>query len=583
MKNASSNPQPISTENAGCGAVVICIVAISTTVILGWGEHPVLNLIICMIAGLICVGVIASTDPKSLKANEQQGGNATPPLLDPKQKSVPDSHRRTIRDIGPAEFALLQSEVYRLYDFVEKACERKDVRERLDKVMNICDVDNTPLGFDLKKQMTIIADVKRAYDGLGHGYPSDDPESIGFTLFAAYYIDNQRTKWEYKDRFLVKELQPSLSSYLKNVDLLISNSPFGENAFFFQYILGLCDEDLSMQYTTLLYRFASATAKADGTVTPQEAKWLATIAHQNPSIDASEVEAVITNSSEKGDDKSAPRSVSAESGKKAEEELSELIGLQSVKDDVMRLTNFVRIQQERAHLGMKTTSVSYHCVFTGNPGTGKTTVARIVARIYKELGILKKGQLIETDRSGLVAEYVGQTAVKTNKVIDSALDGVLFIDEAYSLVQGGKEDYGMEAIATLLKRMEDDRERLIVILAGYEGEMHTFIQANPGLQSRFNRYIHFEDYSAEELKKIFLLNVKKLDYQLTDSALDKLDHVLSTAVATKDENFGNARFVRNLFERTLENQATRLATVTSLTKEKLSEITEQDIVLSSNK
>ena len=576
MKNASTNPQPISSENAGCGVVIICIVAISITVILGWMEYPVLNLIICMIAGLLCVGLVAATDPKALKADDKSGDNKPSPMLDPKPKSVPDSHRRTMRDIGPAEFALLQSEVYRLYDFVERACERKDVRERLDKVMNISNEDDTPWDFGLKKQMTILVDVKRAYDGLGHGYPSDDPESIGLTLFAAYYIDNQRTKWEYKDRFLVKDLQPSLSSYLKNVDILISKSPFGENVFFFQYILGLCDEDLSMQYTTLLYRFASATAKADGTVTPQEAKWLATIAHQNPAIDASEMEAYISDSTEK-EDKLAPRSVSAVDEKKAEEELRELIGLQSVKDDVMRLTNFVRIQQERAHLGMKTTSVSYHCVFTGNPGTGKTTVARIVARIYKELGILKKGQLIETDRSGLVAEYVGQTAVKTNKVIDSALDGVLFIDEAYSLVQGGKEDYGMEAIATLLKRMEDDRERLIVILAGYEGEMHTFIQANPGLQSRFNRYIHFDDYSAEELKKIFLLNVKKLDYKLTDAALDKLNQVLSTAVATKDENFGNARFVRNLFERTLENQATRLSTVTSLTKEKLSEITEEDI------
>ena len=226
---------------------------------------------------------------------------------------------------------------------------------------------------------------------------------------------------------------------------------------------------------------------------------------------------------------------------------------------------------------MKTTSVSYHCVFTGNPGTGKTTVARIVARIYKEMGILKKGQLIETDRSGLVAEYVGQTAVKTNKVVDSALDGVLFIDEAYSLVQGSKQDYGMEAIATLLKRMEDDRSRLVVILAGYEGEMRTFIEANPGLQSRFNRYIHFNDYSAEELFEIFQLSMKKLEYQLSPSAREKLQQVLAHAVANKDKNFGNARFARNLFERTLENQATRLATVASLTKESLSDITDEDI------
>lgn len=161
--------------------------------------------------------------------------------------------------------------------------------------------------------------------------------------------------------------------------------------------------------------------------------------------------------------------------------------------------------------------------------------------------------------------------------MDSALDGVLFIDEAYSLVQGSKQDYGMEAIATLLKRMEDNRSRLVVILAGYEEEMHTFIEANPGLQSRFNRYIHFDDYSAEELFEIFQLSMKKLEYQLSPSAREKLQQVLVHAVANKDKNFGNARFARNLFERTLENQATRLATVASLTKESLSDITDEDI------
>lgn len=346
--------------------------------------------------------------------------------------------------------------------------------------------------------------------------------------------------------------------------------------FYLEYILGLCNKDLVTQYITLLYRFTSATAKADGTVSPKEAEWLTTIAQKNFSIDTSDLEG-IQDAKATENDPLAPKSVLMEEIKTAEEELDDLIGLQEVKEDVKRLSNFVRIQQEREKRGMKTTSVSYHCVFTGNPGTGKTTVARIVARIYKEMGILKKGQLIETDRSGLVAEYVGQTAVKTNKVVDSALDGVLFIDEAYSLVQGSKQDYGMEAIATLLKRMEDDRSRLVVILAGYEEEMHTFIEANPGLQSRFNRYIHFNDYSAEELFEIFQLSMKKLEYQLSPSAREKLQQVLAHAVANKDKNFGNARFARNLFERTLENQATRLATVASLTKESLSDITDEDI------
>lgn len=170
------------------------------------------------------------------------------------------------------------------------------------------------------------------------------------------------------------------------------------------------------------------------------------------------------------------------------QELNNLVGLTRVKADIDSLRNLLRIQNMREQSGLPTTTVSYHCVFTGNPGTGKTTVARIVAGIYKELGVLKKGHLIEVDRSKLVAEYVGQTAVKTNKVIDEALDGVLFIDEAYSLL-GGENDFGAEAVSTLLKRMEDDRKRLVVILAGYTDEIRGFIKSNPGLQSRFNRYI----------------------------------------------------------------------------------------------
>ena len=258
-------------------------------------------------------------------------------------------------------------------------------------------------------------------------------------------------------------------------------------------------------------------------------------------------------------------------------ELDSLIGLASVKKEVQTLTNFIKIQQKRAEQGLKSSSVSYHCVFTGNPGTGKTTVARIVADIYKELGVLKKGHLVETDRAGLVAEYVGQTAVKTNKIIDSALDGVLFIDEAYSLVGGGESDYGKEAVATLLKRMEDDRERLVVILAGYTKDMKQFIDSNPGLQSRFNRYIEFPDYTPDELYQIFALSLKKYDYHVTDDAKFALQHFFEDAVAHKDANFGNGRFVRNIFEKVLEHQANRLASESNLTTERLSEITIEDL------
>ena len=262
------------------------------------------------------------------------------------------------------------------------------------------------------------------------------------------------------------------------------------------------------------------------------------------------------------------------------EELNELIGLEGVKEEINSLANFVKVQKMRSEKGLKTPKMSYHLVFTGSPGTGKTTVARIVARIYKDLGILKSGHMVETDRSGLVAEYMGQTAVKTNAICDSALNGVLFIDEAYSLVpkndNGG--DYGQEAISTLLKRMEDDRVKLVVIIAGYPYEMKRFINSNPGLQSRFNRYINFPDYTPEELTRIFLMYVRKNEYTLNDDAKDYLMSRLEEVVAKKERNFGNARYVRNVFEKCIQHQANRLSRSSAQKTEKeLKEITLADL------
>lgn len=261
------------------------------------------------------------------------------------------------------------------------------------------------------------------------------------------------------------------------------------------------------------------------------------------------------------------------------QELEELIGLKAVKEEVKSLANFVRLQKQRQEKGLKTPKMSYHLVFTGSPGTGKTTVARIVARIYKDLGILKKGHTVETDRSGLVAEYVGQTAIKTNAVVDSALNGVLFIDEAYALVPegGSNSDYGQEAISTLLKRMEDDRDKLVVIIAGYPNEMKRFINSNPGLQSRFNRYINFPDYTASELVDIFHMYMKKNEYTISADADELLLHKLEYVVAHKNRNFGNARFVRNVFEKTIQRQADRLAKRTGLTEKQLMELTSEDL------
>lgn len=258
------------------------------------------------------------------------------------------------------------------------------------------------------------------------------------------------------------------------------------------------------------------------------------------------------------------------------EELHSLVGLDNVKQEIESLSNLLKVQELRKKQGLKNTNVSYHCVFTGNPGTGKTTVARIVAGIYRDLGILKKGHLVETDRSGLVAEYVGQTAPKTNKIIDSALDGVLFIDEAYSLV-GGANDFGAEAIATLLKRMEDDRDRLVVILAGYNNEIRRFIDSNPGLQSRFNRYIQFDDYTAEDLTNIFRLQMKKANYKIKRGAYEQLQSYFTNVVEHKGKNFGNGRFVRNTFEKVVQNQADRLASMKEIPVDALSVITLEDI------
>lgn len=257
-------------------------------------------------------------------------------------------------------------------------------------------------------------------------------------------------------------------------------------------------------------------------------------------------------------------------------ELNGLIGLGTVKTEVESLRNLIKIQAMRAQQGLPNTNMSYHMVFTGNPGTGKTTVARIVAGIYKEIGILKKGHLIETDRAGLVAEYVGQTAPKTNAKIDEALDGVLFIDEAYTLVGEGN-DYGAEAIATLLKRMEDDRDRLVVILAGYTNEIKEFIDSNPGLQSRFNRYIKFEDYTADELVEIFRSNLKKARYRIKRDAFEWMQQYIKRKVTAKDENFGNARFIRNTFEKVVQNQADRLARLQDISNDDLTIIAIEDV------
>lgn len=258
------------------------------------------------------------------------------------------------------------------------------------------------------------------------------------------------------------------------------------------------------------------------------------------------------------------------------EELEELIGLDSVKHDVKELIGLAKVRKMREEKEMKTAPVSLHLVFSGNPGTGKTTVARILAKLYKEIGILSEGQLIETDRSGLVAGYVGQTAIKTQKKIKEAMGGVLFIDEAYTLNQEG-ENFGQEAIDTILKAMEDHRDKFIVIVAGYTNLMKEFVESNPGLRSRFNKFFEFPDYSAEELQQIFDLQCEKYQYKLSDEAKEAVHSEIAKLEEEKDENFANARAVRNLFEKIITNQAARVAELEDVDEETLATITMDDL------
>ena len=262
-------------------------------------------------------------------------------------------------------------------------------------------------------------------------------------------------------------------------------------------------------------------------------------------------------------------------------DLESLVGLEEVKQQVRNLVNLTKVQKMREALGMKTADVSKHMVFSGNPGTGKTTVARKLAEIYHYLGVLRKGQLIEVDRSGLVRGYIGQTATQTQEVIEQALGGILFIDEAYALNVGkGEGDFGQEAVDTLLKAMEDNRDDLIVIVAGYTDLMEQFLSSNPGLRSRFSNFIYFSDYTADELMRILLQNLEQREYKLSDAAYQKAQKMIEERVAHKPENFANARDVRNFMERAITNHATRVVTLkeASQDRELLSTLEPEDLV-----
>jgi len=434
----------------------------------------------------------------------------------------------------------------------------------------------------------ITMDCIRCFHSMHIDIDFEKKESLGLQMIIWNEVKKESFP-EYKDVSLVINSAAVFSPFIIAFENVMNNL-MADDHLVLPAILESVDVQLKEKYLLLLYRWCNAIANIDKELSFEEKEWLKELQSFDTAL-CSHSSSIIfgTQNSKIQETKKTiqtPKSSSTDKDPSSEkkpnklpmEELSSLIGLKSVKEEIESLYNYIKIQKIRIEKGIKSPPLSYHCVFTGNPGTGKTTVARIVAQIYKELGILKKGHLVETDRSGLVAEYVGQTAIKTNSIIDKAIDGVLFIDEAYSLSEGGQGDFGKEAISTLIKRMEDDRERLVVILAGYSSNMDDFINTNPGLQSRFSRYIDFPDYSEEELLQIFLQNAKKGDYVLDENALTLLRGVLHDAIVHKDKNFGNARYVRNLFEKCIQNQANRLSEEKIVDKEKLCLLTAKDII-----
>jgi len=428
-----------------------------------------------------------------------------------------------------------------------------------DQLSVDADLDNVDALFNT----LIIKDISFVSNKLNVdiSYDSNHPEFFYILGFVAYLVNANHlinglqgndidTKIRITDYFdKMKEIQLPSGFILKALE---SKS----NAF------------LIKAYKEFIIQFGQGIIAADQNVSNHEMSAIAEITSQLSSGAFGEMNS--ENTIEKGSssaNKSTTQSSvqNTEKDEKIEDVLAELeafTGMDGIKRDVKSLINLLKIQKQRQNQGLSVVKPSLHMVFTGPPGTGKTTVARVMGRVFKALGVLEKGHIIETDRSGLVAGYVGQTAIKVDEVVQKSLNGILFIDEAYTLSPSdGQDSFGQEAIDTLLKRMEDNRDSLVVIVAGYEEEMQRFIESNPGFKSRFNKYISFDDYKPDELIEIFKSIVQKNKYIASNELITLLQSKFTDLYNSRTKSFGNGRVVRNLFEKIVENQSNRLASI----------------------
>jgi len=417
-----------------------------------------------------------------------------------------------------------------------------------------------------KAEHLLIADLIKAYNKLA--FAENEKGRFTFACFFEQLQGNCLCQSGSLQRLNEMAANPA---FIENINKLKAADYIGvsdeyKGQFMVPSILLKIGHPLMVRSGNLIYRFASLIAKANGSISDEEKTALTEVLNlaSKPSVNKKSARA-----------REVPKGDTIEL---VMAELNSLVGLTTIKTEVAELTNLLKIQKIRKEKGLIVIPSSLHAVFSGPPGTGKTTIARLLGRIYKHLGLLSEGHVVETDRAGLVAGYVGQTALKVDELINESKGGVLFIDEAYSLVAGDNpNDFGNEAIDALLKRMEDNRENLAVVVAGYTEPMKEFIESNPGLRSRFSRYFYFDHFSPEQLFEIVEGLAQKHDFKLNDEAAEKLKGTFQLLYERKDEGFGNARVVRNLFEKCIQLQANRLVQLPEIDEQQLQTIGEPDV------